>query len=460
MVPTRIAIDRTSRRHGARAAVARRWQRLAAMRFAIVVVAALAACSEEGAHLTLSAPRGPISASSYRVVLATPDVVPVIDNQRVAPDKMATETVTYYLQRTDAGVMVGSVDFVDGFTILVEPNPAIDETAFIPFVILYDDSARIVGIGTFHASDQSADPSPILVPRGEVDKYTLDVEAVTDVDDAVATDPGDALQVTCAHTDQTTFASGVAWRPHAGGERRILLPDDVGSTDATQRPLDLDCDGAVVASDASSSDCDDTRARFHSGATEVCDGEDTNCDAVPYTVQSCTDGSLCGTTAGTALCDDTTGTLGACHSDVRCVCATSGSSACAKCVLEFIHGSNGSELDPCEPQEGTVSTSGLCEATTCTVYVTATHGGWQAYVGATSQQLGAIATNVKAQFVLKVKGPNAVMTQVNASVGVVDLVIAPDNGSPPALLSLDLELGTNVSACSGGGPFPMTCTVP
>jgi hypothetical protein len=417
---------------------------------AVAAVVSLGACSEEGAHLTLSAPNGPPGAASYRVVLATPDVVPVIADQRRAPTKLATETVTYYLQRTDAGVMVGTVEHADGFTLLVEPNPAIADTTFIPFVILYDASERIVGIATFHASDHSPDPSPIQVLHGEVDKYTLDVEPVADVDDGVATDPGDALQVTCARGDQTPWQSGIVWRPLVGGERRIMLPDDPSSTDATQRPLDLDCDGAVVAADASSADCDDTRARFHDGATELCDGEDTNCDSVPYAVEPCTASNVCmgpGTTAGVALCDDTTGTLGTCQSDVRCLCAAG--TGCSK----------GGELDPCEPQEAMISTGDTCANNTCTVYVVATKGPWQAEVATGSQtQLGPIAKNVMGQFLLKVKGPSSLMTVVNASVGSVDLVVSPDNGNPPLLLSFDLELGIGVSSCSGGGPFPMSCT--
>jgi hypothetical protein len=461
MVPTPMAIERTSRRVRRPTPVARRWQRRVVMRLAVVVVITIAACSEEGAHLTLHAPAG-VEATSFRVVLATPDVVPVIAGQRVAPTDLATEAVTYYLQRTDAGAMVesGSLGHADGFALLVEPSTAIDDKAFIPFVILYDESEHIVAIGTFHASDQSPDPSPILVPRGQVVKYTIDVEAVTDVADRDAIAAGDALQVSCMRDDQSTWQSGIAWRPLVGGERRILLPEDPGSSDATQRALDLDCDGAVVAPDTSSADCDDTHARFHAGAQELCDGEDTNCDAAPYLVEPCTATGLCTNptvSTGVQICDDTTGTLEpGCSSDVQCLCAAGAAPGCAKCLLAYEHGSNGNTSDPCEPQIATIPLSN-CESG-CTVDVAGTRGGWQAFVAATSQgPFGPVVANVHTGFTLKVKGPSQVTGVANASVGAVDLVVAPTTG-PPALLSYDLELAPQSSTCSGGGPFVMSCS--
>ena len=73
---------------------------------------------------------------------------------------------------------------------------------------------------------------------------------------------------------------GVVWRPRAGGELRVMLADPTAGGDATARTLDLDCDGHEVAPNNSGADCDDTRARFHAGAAELCDMEDTNCDDV------------------------------------------------------------------------------------------------------------------------------------------------------------------------------------
>ena len=44
---------------------------------------------------------GPAAAATYQLVLASPDLAPAIDAQRVKPDDLATESVTYYLQSTE-----------------------------------------------------------------------------------------------------------------------------------------------------------------------------------------------------------------------------------------------------------------------------------------------------------------------------------------------------------------------
>jgi hypothetical protein len=71
--------------------------------FSLVAFASLAACTDTGAHLTLSAPGGPTNAKTFRVVLASPEQVPSIHNQRLAPGDPSTTDVQYYLQRTLAG---------------------------------------------------------------------------------------------------------------------------------------------------------------------------------------------------------------------------------------------------------------------------------------------------------------------------------------------------------------------
>jgi len=106
-------------------------------------------------------------------VLASKDLVPVIADQRASPTTLTSETVTYYLQRTAANAS-GSIDKVDGFRVLVEPNPQIAETAFIPFVLLYDADHHLVGVGTY-AADATGAPSPIVIQRGEVGEYPITV---------------------------------------------------------------------------------------------------------------------------------------------------------------------------------------------------------------------------------------------------------------------------------------------
>ena len=280
-----------------------------------IVLVGLVACSaDDGAHLTFSAPMGPTKAASFDLVLATPDLVPAIRNQRLGPSGTAAEEVTYYLQRTTAGAESehGSIAKVEGFTLRVEPNTGISDTAFIPFLLLHDEAGALVGIGTYHAGD-STDPAPIVVRRGEIDRYTLVIEPVTQIVDTAPLVAQEALAVSCYHADQTTWPSGIAWRTAAGRELRVLFPDQGEGTDATTRELDLDCDGHVVTPADASADCDDTRGWFHPGAVEACDGYDTNCDGSPYVVSACpqtTGGCTSNPSSGVALCDDTTGTPG------------------------------------------------------------------------------------------------------------------------------------------------------
>ncbi len=423
----------------------------------IACLLVLGACTEEGANLTLSAPNGPSAAASYELVLASTDLVPVIPDQRVSPTQITAETVTYYLQRTSANAG-GSVVGLDGFRVRVEPNPSVAETAFIPFALFYDDQHRVIAIGAYHGTE--ATPQPILVKRGEIDAYTLDVEPVTEVADAAPVAAGDALQVTCSRPDQTTFRSGVVWRTAGGTELRIMLPDQDGASDASTRALDLDCDGQAVVPAATSADCDDTRARFHSGAADVCDGEDTNCDAVPYVVVPCTStssGPCNGTNTGVALCAEATQQTGACSADVSCACQA-GTAGCAKCVLPVAHGTSASTVTACLPAlDATVETQGYCSEAPCIVDVLGTRGGWTATVAATeSGPFAQIAPGVTSSFALRLTRPDDQIAGVpGGSVGAVDLsIVSPTTG--PKLVSFDLQPG-QIDTCAGNGPFAMTC---
>jgi hypothetical protein len=431
---------------------------------AVALALVLAACTEEGAHLTLHAPDGPTSAATYQLVLASPDLVPMIQPQRVTPAGLSTETVAYYLQRTDVNAM-GTVDGVDGFTVLVQPNSEVADTAFIPFIALYDDSGALVGMGTFHAM-AGGPPSPILVQRGQVDRYTLDIEPVQEVDDSMPVDTRGAMRVECTHQDQSTFLSGIVWRPRVGGELRLLLPDGDGG-DATTRALDLDCDSHAVSPTDATADCDDTRARFHDGATEACDGEDTNCDSVETLAVPCTPAP--GTNActssggqGVAVCDDTTGTVGACMSDPTCLCAM-GLQGCVKCILQHVTNTPpAGETVPCQPGIGQLSTQGLCDGgSPCTVQVLGTRGGWEAKVGASSAGFGQIATGVGSSFLLMTKrpeGPGVAIPGAPAhSVGGVDLDVIDANGGHH-YFGVDLEMDATDAMCGTQTPYSMACS--
>jgi Putative metal-binding motif len=420
---------------------------------ALICVLLVGACTtEEGANLTFSG--GPTGVASYEVVLASPDAVAMIPDQRVSPLGVTGETVTYYLQR--AAASFGAIQTIDGYRVLIEPSATVADTSFIPFVLFYDAQQLLIGVGAYHPN--GAGPSPIDVKRKQIDEYTIDVETVTEGVDTKAVGSDGAMQVMCGRTDGTTFRSGVVWRDPNGAELRLMLPSD-GSTDATMRPLDLDCDGEVVAAAASSEDCDDTRARFHTGAAEVCNGEDTNCDAAQFSAVPCTTAPTCGnSTAGTAVCDQATQTVGTCSTDIACACAPDSTAMadCQRCVLSFEHGTGANDIKVCEPAIDTmIDTKGACSQTPCTVEVVATTGGWDATVASIAQgPFTKVATGVTSAFAMRVARIDATITAA-PSVGTVSLVLTTSQG--PELFDFDLELSTAVGTCSGPGPYTMSC---
>lgn len=428
------------------------------MRIAGILVAVAACGTDSGAYLTLTAPDGPTGAKTYELVLASPDLIPVIAPQRVTPTGTGTETVTYYLQKTEV-VAQGRLDGVNGFSILVEPTGG--DGAYIPFLLLHDGAGALVGMGTFRATDAGA-PAPILVKRSEQDRYDLAVEPVDEVTDAMAVDTRQAMRVDCIAQDQTTWTSGIVWRPRVGGELRVMLADPAAGGDATARTLDMDCDGHQVAPNSTGADCDDTRARFHAGATELCDMEDTNCDDVRTIAVPCQSSNACNG-MGVALCDDATGTISqSCAPDPTCACSTGGT-GCTKCILA--HETNmppPGDTVPCQPGIGQLSTQNLCDGgTPCVVQVLGTRGGWEAKVGTTTAVLGSIATGVGSNVILSVRRPEgpgtAIPGQPGHNVGAVDLDIIDVQGAHH-YVGVDLEMDTTDAVCAQASSYAMACS--
>lgn len=430
----------------------------------VALVGLVGACSESGAHLTLSAPDGPGEAAAFKLILATPESVPQIADQRVSPDGVNTQTVPYFLQRTIAGA--DEIDRVDGLRIRLAPDVAMSEQKFIPFVLLFDSGGAIVGVATFHAPDSPA-PSPVIVVADEIDKYVLDVEPVMQVGDDVKAAPGQVQVVECSDDAGGTFTSGIAWRPLGGGEIRLLFPAD-GSDDATGRELDLDCDEHPVTEQSSGRDCDDTRGWFNRDAQEMCDGYDTNCDGMHTTLVACVDGvggNLCPDPTsgmGNALCDDRTGQVGQCMSDVQCLCANQ-QAGCTRCLMEYAAGTTSANIAPCQPGVGPLSTGGLCSANEpCTVEVLAVRGGWKAEVASdlVTPSFGSAADGVGAKVMLRVKrpeGPGFEMAK-QSSLGEVDLLITTKDGASH-FKGVDLgPVGDAPVTCDGAGPFTLYCS--
>lgn len=433
------------------------------MRLAALLAFVLAACSDNGAHLTFKAPEGPAAAATFKVVLATPELVPTVRNQRVSADSTATHEVSYYLQRTLAGGSYEDVD-VDGFTVRVEPDPGLADTLFVPFVIFYATDGAVVGVGTYHAGDVVT-PSPIKVIRDEIDIYDLDVEPVTQlVDDNLAVAASQVQVVECSRDDQPKYTSGIVWRPKTGGEIRLLFPDD-DSLDATGRALDLDCDGHAVTAESSGTDCDDSRAWFHRDAQETCDGYDTNCDNLQNLLVACAtnSGSVCPSSpSGFAVCNDGTGEQTQCQVDPQCACAQN-PSGCPRCLIDH-SAAGGGNITPCQPGETYMYTPSICtDALSCTVEVIGTRGGWKAEVAAdaVTPVFGFRATGVHYKFLFRLKRPEGVGASIpgvpGTSLGDVELAITGSDGTT-LLRAFDIQTPETLAQCAGGGPFPMYCT--
>jgi hypothetical protein len=385
-------------------------------------ILALGACADTGAHLTFDAPQGPRSADSFQVILARSDAIPSIQNQRTTYGGTETQTVSYFLQRTAAGATSDKVDTVDGFTVRIAPDESVAESELIPFVLLYDGNDRIIGVGTYRAGDTPM-PSPILVVRDEIDKYTLSVERVDEVSDLDDPAPGQVVRVTCPKDDGTELTSGIVWRPLGGGELRILLPED-GSDDASNRDLDLDCDGKAVKPDDSRLDCDDMRAKFHRGAEDICDGLATDCDGAQVMATDCTSTAFVCTNPqnntvvpGVELCDDRTGQALGCHANATCSCLGDLGS-CVSCIAQATAGSIQATVRPCQPAIGMLSTYGKCSVNEpCDVEVVQTTDDWKIEIAPTgTTSFGDRAYGVTDAMLIKAKhGPDSTYEQMGAA---------------------------------------------
>jgi hypothetical protein len=134
---------------------------------------------------------------------------------------------------------------------------------------------------------------------------------------------------------------------------------------------------------------------------------------------------------------------------------------CRHCTLAFAHGSTTAGMvTPCEPAiDAMVGLNGLCaNGGPCTVAVVGTRDGWTANVATDAQgTFGPTAIGVTSAFALRVARPAGdIAGGPGALVGAVDFALT-QQGQPPKLFSYELELATEITACTGGGPYAMTC---
>jgi hypothetical protein len=312
------------------------------------LVAVAAACGDNGdsgALLTVVAVDGPDSATRIELVLAnaSSDTIETADQRAQAGD-LAQEEVRYYRQRAIAGE-VKEIDRVDGFRVRIEPNEElVTERDLIPFLIAFDKDDHISGIGWF--ADANGEPDKIEIRADVLRVFEITMAPMTETAGEGGIGTGEVLTVSCQ-----SVRSGLAFQP-GGVQLRLLLPDptrDGATTDASERELDMDCDGAVALVD----DCDDLRGEFHRGAVELCDGMDHDCDFRRLELVTCGGlSSTCGETEGVQLCVDTAdGQLtNACVESPACTCAANPAACDTRCVLTFDGPVGDGAKTMCDPQ--------------------------------------------------------------------------------------------------------------
>lgn len=306
---------------------------------------------EDGALLVVEAPDG-ATAARVEIILASadPDTIEDIDGQRRSPTDLASEPVRYYRQRAITGEVDG-VGALDGFAVRLEANADIPEGDLIPILIGFDDQDQITAIGAVMDNEM---PAPIEIADDQLLRFTVTMPAMAPAgDDGIATN--EVISVDC-----DGVRSGIAWRPGATQVRLLLPVRD--ATDASERALDLDCDGALATSD----DCDDLRGEFHAGAAETCDGRDTDCDFHGQELVTCNVATPCGASTGVGVCNDRPDGGGsvACAPEPECACD---SGTCAQCVIDF-QDIAAATVKPCTPALASHVFLAACEGG-CTVEV-------------------------------------------------------------------------------------------
>ena len=422
----------------------------------LIGFAATAACSGDvGLVLTIDAPDGPGAARRIEIVLASPapGATETVDDQRIAPGALEGEAVRYYRQKAPAG-SVAKVARVDGFVIRIEPRDGADrDEPFVPFVLAYDEADALIGVGA--VLDPDGLPAALEVPVGARLEATAAMISLRPADLARGIAIGEAAAISC-DGDGGPRRSGLSWRPPTGLEVRLLLPD-AGETSAAARPLDLDCDGH----DADGDDCDDLRAKYHAGAADTCDGEDTNCRGDRFAVEDCTpQGSACtgGTDQGVRLCADGGGsTPGVCFDTPACRCQLG---PCTRCVLAF-EGAPPAKV--CSPGVGKLKLGACAAPGPCTIEVVAHSPRWEVAVGATN--IGpfgrrTVASGEEVFLMAKYIAP-ALPLPVGSSLG--DVHLAVTSGLVTDYVGVDLELANGaIGDCAEqvevGTTFKMVCS--
>lgn len=409
----------------------------------LLMIWCVAACSklDDGALLSIdTAGAGPQTAGRIEILLANAkdSAITEVDDQRVRAGDLAQHGVRYYRQRASAGV-VENVAPVDGFRVRIEPNgELVAEKDLIPFLIAYDGADQIIGIGSF--LDANGQPDKIEIRSDVLRVYDITMVAMTQVAGDAAIETGQVLPVECG-----PIRSGLAFRP-GDTELRLLLPDRA-HTDASDRPLDMDCDDVP----ADQGDCDDLRGEFHPGAVEACDGMDHDCDFRRLELVTCGGiSTACGETEGVQLCADTDDGAVAGDCTVEPVCACANGTCGSFCRLGFEGGDGVPTKTMCDPQIDTAVAIPGC-GTLCTVEVLERPGDEFRVTIAHDNDTNFTTKlhDVPAKLQIKVEhvGPNPVTGNPATAVGGFFLAVLPNGGNQVIPLPVGLVLEAQSQTC-------------
>jgi hypothetical protein len=438
---------------------------IAAMRSLVLIglagaaAAAAAACSggDTGLALTISAPDGPATASRIELVLAAPELLEV-------EGQLVGGKVRYFRQKATAGELK-DLPRLDGFVVRIEARAGQGGESFVPFVIAYDASSQPVAVGLVR--DMDGEPLELAVPGSSRIEATVELTTLAQADPKLGVMSGQIAEVHCA-SNNGPWRSGIAWQRPAKQQLRLLFPEPGGEAalDASNRRLDLDCDGST----AGEGDCDDVRPRFYRGADEACDGFDTNCDGSHFAITPCVpEVTACGgSTDGVQLCRDTDGgsALSLCVGSPQCRCQSGNPGPCSKCIFAFE--GTASPLKVCSPGLARIpaGTSILTcdQLSPCSVEVVETDPAWDVAIAPSLQAEFRRSAIITSELWLQITSRSESLAAAPAaSIGAAHLVVSTSS-TVPRDIGIDLELSSSpVSSCSNlqtpGGSFAMQCSL-
>ncbi|CAN5912898.1 hypothetical protein BH11MYX2_BH11MYX2_38230 [soil metagenome] len=432
---------------------------------AVVVGLSFVGCGDNGGGVFLQlSTTDQIDSSDLTIVLANADDATIaLDVQpRLAPRDDTESPVDYYRQRASGGTI--ATTRVDGYKVKILPEDSVaDDELFVPIVLVHNAAGEVVAIGTVEDENGELFKMPVRSDRPTI--YTMNVHAFALTANVDAGTTG--MVPTCSGGAAGPVASGVVWNPPGKKQQRLLFPKGT-ATDATMLPFDLDCDG-VAADGVDDTDCDDLDDTTFPGATEYCDGVDSNCkprDIGPVECMlsspvTCSGIPTTMTNAGIGLCQENATSF---HTVGTCVplptCNGPMGATAGRCVLASRYAQDSTtSVDTCSAG---VSALTVCATTGCTASVIAVNGPFEVQLASSQNgNFGDMAVAMSGKVYVVVKDEAGTRTQlIDGSQGYAQLLIK--SGAVSYAFTLDLRIAAPAATpdCqqAGNGNFAMSCT--